>query len=229
MEKLRRGDHGLSRGEVSAHQRERTLRAMIYVVAERGYAQATVADVIERAGVSRKTYYQLFKDKEDCFLVAYEIVQEMLLGATTTAFEAEPERPWADRVAAGLEALLRTISEHPEAARFGIVEVMAAGPKALARRDAAMRRFVGLIDSGRAESSMNPPATTALALVGGIYELIYTEIMQGLNSELPSQLPELVHWVTLPYLGEKGANKERQKARRRLSAAGAVTEKARTR
>jgi AcrR family transcriptional regulator len=215
MKKLRRGKHGLTRGEVSAQQRERILRGMIYEVAERGYPETTVKHVIERAGVSRKTYYQLFDDKEDCFLVAYDVVQGMLLGATTAAFEAEPDLPWADRVANALEALLTTVSDHPEAARFAIVEVMAAGPKALARRDAAMRRFMEFIDA-RSESRSELPPITALALVGGIYEFLYTEITQG-ERDLVRYLPDLVHWVTLPYLGEKRADKERERARKRLA------------
>jgi AcrR family transcriptional regulator len=217
MQQLRRGKHGLSAEEVSSQQRGRVLRAMIYAVAERGYGETRVADVIERAGVSRKTFYELFEDKEACFLAAYDVVLGMLLGATTHAFESDSGRPWAERASDALEALLNTISEHPETARFAIVEVMAAGEKALARRDAAMRQFTGLIDTGRAESSVALPAVTSLALVGGIYELLYTEILHGAESQLPARLADLVYWVTLPYLGEPEAEQARRRARERRS------------
>src|SRR5262249_4445860 len=109
---------------------------------------------------------------------------------------------------------LRTMAEEPEAAKFCIVDVLAAGPRALARRDAAIRQFTGFIDAGRAETTRELPGITALSLAGGINELLYTEIIHGAGAQLPSRLPEIIYWVTQPFLGSEGAEAERQRARR---------------
>lgn len=194
-------------------QRGRILKAIIEVVAERGYPETRVVDVISLAGVSRKTFYELFDSKEDCFLVAYDLLLGNLLGDATEGFESRPGAPWAERMAAGLSALLAHLAEHPDEARFAIVEVLAAGPKALARRDAALRQFTGFIDAGRAETSIELPAITSLALAGGVNELLYSEILHGAAARLPSRLPDLMFWLSLPFLGNKGAAAERERAR----------------
>jgi AcrR family transcriptional regulator len=187
---------------------------MIEVVAEKGYPETRVVDVISLAGVSRKTFYELFDSKEDCFLSAYDVLLDNLLGDTSEGFESEPDAPWAERMAAGLSALLEHLAEHPDEARFAIVEVLAAGPKALARRDAALRQFTGFIDAGRAVAKVELPAITSLSLAGGVNELLYSEILHGATSRLPSRLPDLMFWITLPFLGNEGASTERERARR---------------
>lgn len=184
---------------------------MIEVVSERSYPETRVVDVIEVAGVSRKTFYELFESKEDCFLSAYDILLGNILGDTAEGFESKPGAPWDERVAAGLGALLKHLSEHPDEARFAIVEVLAAGPKALARRDAALRQFTGFLEGGRNESSVELPGITSLSLAGGVNELLYSEILHGSTARLPSRLPDLMFWVTLPYLGATRANAVRDK------------------
>jgi AcrR family transcriptional regulator len=198
---------------VTESQRNRIHQAMIEVVSERGYPETRVVDVIGVAGVSRKTFYELFESKEDCFLAAYDVLLENLLGDATEAFESKAGQPWAERVAAALEALLEHLSGHPEEARFAIVEVLAAGPKALARRDAALRQFSGFLESGRSASSVDLPGITAIAIVGGINELLYSEILHGAVGRLPSRLPDLMFWVTLPFLGADAAAAERERVR----------------
>lgn len=212
-ERLPRGRHGLSREAVTESQRGRILQAMIEVVAERGYPETRVVDVISVAGVSRKTFYELFSSKEDCFLAAYDLLLANLLGDTARGFESKKGSPWPERVATGLAALLDDLAEHPDEARFAIVEVLAAGPKALARRDAALRQFTGFLDAGRAETSIELPGITSLSLAGGINELLYSEILHGNAARLPSRLPDLMFWITLPFLGPEGAAEERERAR----------------
>ncbi len=194
-------------------QRNRIYQGMIEVVAKRGYPETRVVDVIEVAGVSRKTFYELFDSKEDCFLAAYDVLLDNLLGEATDAFESRPGAPWAERSGAALDALLRHLAEHPDEARFAIVEVLAAGPKALARRDAALRQFTGFLEAGRSETSVELPGITTLAITGGINELLYSEILHGAATRLPSRLPDLVFWVTLPFLGPEGAAAQRERAR----------------
>ncbi|HEX2265256.1 MAG TPA: TetR/AcrR family transcriptional regulator, partial [Solirubrobacterales bacterium] len=97
-------------------QRNRIHQAMIEVVSERGYPETRVVDVIGVAGVSRKTFYELFDSKEDCFLAAYDVLLDNLLGDTTNAFESKHGTPWAERIAAALEALLAHLAAHPDEA-----------------------------------------------------------------------------------------------------------------
>ncbi|MGN6203267.1 MAG: TetR/AcrR family transcriptional regulator [Solirubrobacterales bacterium] len=194
-------------------QRSRIHRAMIEVVSERGYPETRVVDVIGVAGVSRKTFYELFDSKEDCFLAAYDVLLDNLLGEATEAFESRSGAPWAERVAVALEALLTHLSKHPDEARFAIVEVLAAGPKALTRRDAALRQFTGFLESGRSETSFELPGITSIAVAGGVNELLYSEILHGAASRLPSRLPDLMFWITLPYLGAEGAAAQRERVR----------------
>src|SRR5690606_24991467 len=105
-------------------------------------------------------------------------------------------------------------------ARFAIVEVLAAGPKALARRDAALRQFTGFIEAGRSETAVELPGITSLSLAGGVNELLYSEILHGAAARLPDRLPDLVFWITLPFLGPERAAQERDRVRReRLEAA----------
>jgi AcrR family transcriptional regulator len=215
-ERLPRGRHGLPREAVTASQRQRIHQAMVEVVAERGFAETRVVDVIGVAGVSRKTFYELFDSKEDCFLAAYEVLLGSMLGGVAEGFESQPAAPWSERVAAGLGALLEHLAEHPDEARFAIVEVLAAGPKALARRDAALRQFTGFLEVGRAETSVELPGITALSLAGGVNELLYSEILHGASARLPDRLPDLMFWVTLPFLGAAGASAERDRVRRTM-------------
>jgi len=187
---------------------------MVEVVAARGYPETRVVDVISVAGVSRKTFYELFESKEDCFLAAYDVLLGNLLAEATEAFESRSGSPWVERIGAALETLLLHLSQHPHEARFAIVEVLAAGPKGLARRDSALRQFTGLLEAGRAETSVELPGITSLAVAGGINELLYSEILHGATASLPSRLPDLMFWITLPFLGAEAAAVERERLRR---------------
>ena len=194
-------------------QRNRIHQAMIEVVSERGYPDTRVVDVIGVAGVSRKTFYELFDSKEDCFLAAYDVLLGNLLGEATEAFESRPGAPWAERISDALGALLEHLAKHPDEARFAIVEVLAAGPKALSRRDAGLRQFTGFLESGRSEASVELPGITSIAVAGGVNELLYSEILHGAAARLPSRLPDLMFWITLPYLGPEGATAQRERVR----------------
>jgi AcrR family transcriptional regulator len=186
---------------------------MVEVVSERGYPETRVVDVIEVAGVSRKTFYEHFDGKEECFLTTYDALFGRLYAQTSDSFESLPGSPWAERAAAALRALLDNLAAHPNGARFAIVEVLAAGPKALSRRDAALRQLSGFLESGRTETTVELPGITALSLAGGINELLYSEILHGAAARLPTRLPDLVFWIALPFLGPERATAERERAR----------------
>ena len=190
---------------------------MLQAVAEQGYQATRVADVISRAGVSGKTFYEQFADKEECFLAAYDYAVSHLVSATAEAYEGGAS-PWPERVRHGMNALLGHLAERPAAAKVCIVEVLAAGPKAIARRDAAIRSFTYFIDAGRGESNAEPPGFTAMAILGGITEILYGNIVQGATAELPRLAPDFVYWITLPFLGPERAGEERERSRDALRA-----------
>src|SRR3954464_7556371 len=139
---LPRGPHRLGREVVEASQRGRLLDAMAQVVAGKGYGATSVADVIATAGVSRKTFYEHFRDKLDCFLAAYDLGVEVLLATVRAAGAGENDPLAVTR--ARTRAYLRTLSKEPASARTFLVDVAAAGPEALERRRAVHRQFAGL-------------------------------------------------------------------------------------
>src|SRR3954452_4843265 len=139
---LPRGPHRLGREVVEASQRGRLLDAMARVVAAKGFGATSVADVIARAGVSRKTFYVHFRDKLDCFLAAYDLGVEVLLATVRAAGEDETDPIAVAR--ARTRAYLATLSSEPDFARTFLLEVSAAGPEALERRRAVHRQFASL-------------------------------------------------------------------------------------
>jgi AcrR family transcriptional regulator len=217
---LPRGRHSLSRQEVTASQRGRIIQAMVEAVAERGYRETRVVDVVEGAGVSRATFYDLFDDLEDCFLASYDFVAARMIDTASAAFNDSADAQWPERIRNGMAAFLDLLASWPAGARFAIVEVLTAGPNALVRRDAVLRRFTELIDAGRAQSSIELPGITAVAIVGGIQELLYSEVIHGATAQLPARLPDITYWITQPYLGSEAAAAERERAREMIGSPG---------
>jgi AcrR family transcriptional regulator len=127
-------------------QRERMLRAMAHTTADKGYVATTVADVLSEAGVSRETFYEQFRSKEDCFAQALEAAAQLLLAGVAEAQgdEAEP----LERLDRTLRVYLDTLAAEWEFARLFLVEVYAAGPETIARRAAVQRGFVDLVVAG---------------------------------------------------------------------------------
>ena len=187
------------------NQRERILSAVADVTSVAGYREMSVEDVIVTAGVSRRTFYEHFKNKDDAFLAAFDAALAQLLSAVREAFEREKDA--ADRLRAGLAAFFDFIAREPAFARMCIVEALAAGSEAVNRRNAAMATFARFLDeNARALGTPPPPPQlTAETIVGGIYEVIYTRVVRGEIRELPRLLPELMYSVVLPYAGPDAA------------------------
>lgn len=211
-DQLPRGRHGLSADEVAASQRTRILDAMKAAAGEQGYHDASIAEVIKRAGVTRKAFYKLFEDKEQCFIQAYERDLARLLTLTLEAFETQDE--WADRVRAALSALLHALARDPAAARLCFIEVMTAGAGAIAARNEAMRGFTIVFDTGRLEDDRARPPALALNMVGGMSEIIHREIASGRAEDLPNVLPDLMYTSVLPILGPEAAERELERGYR---------------
>jgi len=180
---------------------------MITVVANKGYAETTVADIIAAAGVSRATFYEQFSDKEDCFLAAYGTVMERMLEYVAEGFTERRSGDWADQIRGGIGALLTYLATNPVAARVGIVEGFGAGARARDRYQKAVSSFFPFTDAAR-EGSSDPagiPPKTARLAVGGISTLMFNEAAAGRAEDLPKRLPEMVYLVVSLYLGcEKG-------------------------
>lgn len=196
---------------VSAVQRERLLAAMLRATAELGYREVSVQDVLERAGVSRPTFYEHFENKEDCFLAAFDAAAARLRERLETAGEAEDAESWRGRLRLSLEELLRFVIDEPDAAMSLIVDARAACPPALIRRDELLDHFAGCIDSQvRAEgpSDLAPSAIAAAGIVGGIEALLYSRLNKGETDSLDALLPSLMYFAVLPYEGHEAASEE---------------------
>ena len=209
------GHHGLSPEAVAESQRNRIVEAMRKAVQEQGFADASIADVIKRAGVSRKTFYAQFADKEDCFLEIYDEAMGRLQAVTRDAFDAQDE--WVPSLRAGLAALLNALAYDPAVARVCFVDVLAAGPHAAQRRNEAMHELEGILDLARAAGGASPRAL-GMSMVGGLGEVLYQEIVGDRAEELPEMLPELMYALVLPFEGREAAERELSRASRRAAA-----------
>lgn len=187
---LPRGRHAAPRPVVREAQRARMLAGMVQGVAEKGYARVAVADVIERAGVSRKTFYEQFSNKDDCFLAAYDATVDELLATIDEALEAlAPD--WLAAHRAAVLAYLEALAASPEFARAFLIEVLGAGPEALSRRAAVQERFAAQLRDvhrrARADIPEIPevPAHTFRAAVGAVNELVTAHVLERGAQTLP--------------------------------------------
>jgi len=190
-------------------QRERLLAAMLNAAAVLGYREANVQDVIERAGVSRPTFYEHFTNKEDCFLAAFDTGAERLRKKMAAATR-KGGPVWRDRIRYGLEALLRFIASEPDTARTIVVEARAASAEAALRRVELLDHFTTCLEEQAVELLDNPPSNpvTASAIVGGVESLLYSRLCKGEDEELEDLLPSLMYFVVLPYEGHAAAGEE---------------------
>src|SRR4051794_20635137 len=180
--------------------RERLVLGMVAAVAERGYAATTITDVVRHARVSRRTFYEHFADKEACFLAAYDAVSDAVLAAIGEA--AAHGATFQERILASVRAYLDALAAEPAIARVFTVDILGAGPAALARRRAVLRRFAAhiqaLVDAAIAEGA--PAArledSTALALVGAIHELVLATLEEDNGAELPGLAGDVASLVS---------------------------------
>jgi AcrR family transcriptional regulator len=193
------GRHSLTREVVLESQRGRLLDAMAEAVAEHGYGNTTIAHVVARAGVSRKTFYEHFKDKSDCFLAMYDTGIVFLLQRVAASIEDQTDP--RERVAAGLGQFLSLLAEEPAFCRAIVVEVHAAGPEALRRRRAVVQVFADrYLEVNRQARELDPriaPLSEVVAhgLVGAILELVATRVEAGLTADLAELEEPLTQFV----------------------------------
>jgi AcrR family transcriptional regulator len=205
LERLPRGRHGLPRELVAENQRQRLISGVIEAVAEHGYGQTTIAQITGAAGLSRRTFYEHFANKEECFSAAYEATFEYL---RATMMRAAGERDkWTERVRAGLMALLGALAEHPDLASFFLIAPARAGDSIAERHHQAMRELVGELVRGapRIEGSGESPSTRESALAGGMSRLIVRKLNAGETEEIGDLCPVLVELILRPYVGGEEA------------------------
>ena len=205
-DQIRGGNHGLTPEQVADSQRESVLAAMREQVAERGFKEVPVADVIARAGVSRKTFYELYASKEECFVALYEHELERLLGPALQAFAGS--EPWIDRLRTAIGVLLGNLAADPVAARICFVEVLAAGPQALERRNTAIASLDSLFDRASGTAGERAPRARTAGAIGYLSEVLNREIGAGRTTRLPELRAELMYTLTLPFVGPQDASRE---------------------
>jgi AcrR family transcriptional regulator len=189
---LPRGRGKLPRDEVARAHRDRLLRAMTAAVAELGYANVRIADVVDRARVSRQSFYEQFPDKEACFLAAHERGTELMLERLAqSAHDIQDLDPGA-QLRAGIRAYLGLAAAEPEFAYCMLIELPAIGPTGLAARLAAHEQIAWLLSdwhqSARAAQPRLPevPPRRYAAAVGAVHDLVYALVATGRTSEAPT-------------------------------------------
>jgi AcrR family transcriptional regulator len=183
--------------ESAERQRARLLAATIDVAGEQGWDGMTLREVVRRAGLSKRTVYDLYEDKQACFLAAATDVIERVSGITLGACREAGGS--GDGLAAGIDGLLRFCGEDPRAARVYLIETASAGPAGAALWREHMEEM-----SRQAERALQdvgqplPPFASSIA-VGGIYTLAQTRVLAGDASDLPQLAPAMTDalWTTL--------------------------------
>ncbi len=199
-ERLPRGPHGLTRDEVEESQRARLMLGAAEAVAAKGYAATSVADMIERAGVSRATFYQLYDDKADCFAAACAMVSEVLaevMGQALSAIASDPDASPIERLDRLLGAYLDALAANPILARVFLVEVYAAGEAAIRARRDALEHFVDLVaatygDAPGLLGSAPEQRFAAEVLVGAVSSMVTNAVALGEAERLPGLREPLI-------------------------------------
>jgi AcrR family transcriptional regulator len=201
---LPRGRHALPRRVVLLSQRERLLEGIVRAVAEKGYAGASLADITRNAGVSRTTFYDVFADKEACFLAAYEEQAARHLEFMVAA-SLEHEH-WLDQFRAGTRAYLRFLADTPDWTKAFLTEIYAAGPRALELRREVHRRYVEVLRAVYARareerpSLPEPPMAVFEGAIAAVNEVMVQWIEEGMKTDL-GELEKTIAYIHLSLLG----------------------------
>lgn len=215
--RLPSGRHNLPREFVVTSQRDRLLDSMAQACAEKRYAEVSVADIVSRARVSRSTFYEIFPDKEACFLAAYDAILGRFVTDLINACK-DPELAWPEMIERGVETCLRFLAAEPAFARMCIVDMFSAGPAALERYLSAVRMIATFVDGGR---TMMPdreevPESVAGMVIGGAAVVIRAEIVDERTEMLPEVGPDLLYAILVPYMEKEEALERSERYAERL-------------
>lgn len=219
-ERLPAGMGDLPEPLIAHSQRERILIAMAKSCATKGYGATTIADICEPAGVSRATFYELFKDKEDCFHAAMEVSLADAMGQIVAVYS--PDKPWATMVRDAAAAFLDLLARRPEFARMALVEAPSCGERAFELYASGKRVLQSLLDRGRddpmEESAI--PSSAGRAALSAAESLIVGQILAGNAARLRELLPDVVYITTVPYLGQEEALRQSREAEKLVRSSG---------
>jgi len=186
----------------SGNPPERIVAAATETIADRGYAAATIAEIVERASASLSTFYQYFDDKEDVFVAALDAGQAQMLAVALPAYRRTKE--WSGAIRVALEAALDFLAANPGFARLALVEILSGTTRALERRDRLIESLYVFLKPGYKRNPEVPPIA-AEAIGGIIYELVYSRVRDDGIDSLPQAAPLLTYAVLAPFLGAKEA------------------------
>jgi AcrR family transcriptional regulator len=198
----------LPRKDVAEIQRSRLLVGAVGAIEEHGYAGATVAHITARAKVSRRTFYEVFENREACVEALVEDVLGLLEDELARA--GLEGLPWRERVRGGLVTILGFFDREPALARVCVVQALSSGPRVLERREAILARLAGVLDEGRTESQRGGDCTalTAEGLVGAAFGIVHARLLRSERKPLLGLVGELMAMIVLPYLGPAAARRE---------------------
>lgn len=219
QERLPAGREDLAEPPVAHSQRERLLVAIAQTTAEQGYNATTIGDVCTAAGVSRATFYELFKDKEDCFHAAMELSLADAMGSIVAVYS--PDKPWATMVRDAAAAFLELLASRATFARMAMIEAPASGERGFQLYASGKRVLQSLLERGREDPVEEEaiPTSAARAALAAAESLIVGQILTGNTARLPELLPDVVYITTLPYLGQEEALRQAREAEREHPAA----------
>jgi AcrR family transcriptional regulator/DNA-binding MarR family transcriptional regulator len=194
--------------EVSDIQRSRLLVGAVGAIEEHGYAATTVASITRRAKVSRRTFYELFEDREACLVALIEDVLALL--DDELAHAGLEGLAWRERVRGGLLAILGFFDREPALARVCVVQALRGGPRVLELREAVLARLAGVLDEGRQSGQRAGDCTplTAEGLVGAAFGIVHARLLRREQSPLVDLAGELMGMIVLPYQGPAAARRE---------------------
>ena len=196
------------RSRMDRIQRARLLAAVAEIASEHGVANVAVAHVVARAGVSRRTFYELFSDGDACLLAATDEALARLRNHVLDCYE--PRAHWTERIRTGLAATLAFLDAEPDASRLLIASSLGAIPGAQARREQVLGAIVAVVDEGRELTKAGPrlPPLTAEGIVGGALSVVHTRLAQPDPEPTIELLGPLMGMIVLPYLGAAAAQRE---------------------
>jgi AcrR family transcriptional regulator len=199
---------GATHQQIIEIQRSRLLAAAVAAVDELGYADTTVSDVTNRARVSRRTFYELFANREECLIAVLEDVVALI--AEDVASAGVEGLAWCERVRMGLSAILAFLDREPVLARVCVVQALRGGPEVLARREELLAGLAGVVDEGRTVGGRGERCTplTAEGVVGAAFAIVYARLLRGEPEPLTGLVGELMGIVVLPYRGAAAARRE---------------------
>ena len=206
---LPRGPHRLPRQEVAASQRTRLLAAVVDLVADKGYGAATITEIARRAGVSPNVFYEHFRDKEACYLAAYDVFAQTLL--TRMLAEVPETAEWNEFVTSTLDAYLGTLEADLKVARAFLLEMDGAGPRARRRRREAYAAMAAVLAQRHAlirrrDPNLGPlPERVYFGFVHGVRELVCDALESRPRIPLTDLGPDVLRWITATVQGAAAA------------------------